>query len=210
MKCTRCKLVNPTNTDICKRCFTPLLNKVKQSNESQGGICRDNKMLVIELRALLPKRCYKCNSREVAWHRSQEIEYVPFLQAALKFAVGQVIPVPIPLPLTPGKRKRNLELSFCRKHRGLKHWLMKFGFGTLGLGVLCFGAALLMKDSPDGFVYLSIASVIIFCIGLLTVYGATEHNAVEVDSFRHEYFWIKGFGEEYLKSFPSLADAQRK
>jgi hypothetical protein len=210
MKCTRCKLLNPAKTDICKRCYTPLSNNVKQSNESQGGIYRDNKMLVIEFRKSLPKRCYKCNSHEVAWQRSEEIEYVPLLEAALEFAVGQVVPVPISLSLTPGKRKRKLKLSFCRKHRGVKHWLMKFGFGTVGLGVLCFGAALLMKDSPDGFVYFAIASVIVFCIGLLTIYGATEQKAVEVDTFRNDYFWIKGFGEEYLKSFPSLADAHKK
>ncbi len=210
MKCTRCKLINPINTTVCKRCYTSLLNKSQNSNESRGGVYQDNGLLVIELRAFLPKRCYKCNSSNIMANAVQELEYTPALQQALKFAVEQVMPLPIPLPLTPGKRTIKLEVSFCRQHRLLKHLLIKIGAGTLIFSILCFIFALILKDSPEGFVYLIIATVIIFCVGLLTLYGATEYEIVKMDKYCDSYFWIKGFGEQYLKSFQSLNDAQNK
>jgi hypothetical protein len=210
MKCTRCKLINSVNTTVCKRCYTPLLNKSQNSNESRGGIFYDRNLLVVELRASLPKRCYKCNSSNIVENGIQELEYTPFLQSALEFAVGQVIPIPVPLPLTPGKRVIKLDLSFCRQHRGLKPLLVKIGYGTLAFSILCFILGLILKDSPDGFVYLTIASVIIFCVGLLVLYSGTEVETVKLDKYRDSYFWINGFGEDYLKSFPNLIEAQKK
>jgi hypothetical protein len=104
MKCNRCKLVNPVNTEICKRCHTPLSNKSIVSNESPGGIYQDNNLLVIEIRASLPNRCYQCNSPHTVDDETQELEYVPYFQKRLKFAAKTITPVAGLLPLTPGRR----------------------------------------------------------------------------------------------------------
>jgi hypothetical protein len=212
MKCTRCKLINPTNTDICKRCYTPLLNSVKQSNESQGGIYRDDSLLVIELRASLPKRCYKCNSPNVVDYETQELEYTPYLQKRLKFVAKQIIPVAGLLPITPGKREMELHLHTCEKHRSLRPKFFWVGAICIALSILVLFLSARIFSNYDSFSsnYLTIAMTILLTLGFIILVIGSYLEPVSVDRYRDSYFWVKGFNEEYLKSFPNLADVQKK
>jgi hypothetical protein len=211
MKCIRCKLINPVNTPICKRCYTPLLNNVEQSNESQDGIYRDSNLLVIELRASLPKRCYKCNSPNIIDYETQELEYVPYLQKRIKWAAGAITSAAKLLPLTPGRRTMELHLHACSEHRSIRPRLFVIGAIAVVLSVLVlFISARILSDYGEIMNYITIVTAVLFTIGIMILVWGSYLESVSVDKYRDSYFWVKGFNEEYLKSFPNLTDAQKK
>jgi hypothetical protein len=211
MKCNRCKLVNPVNTEICKRCYTPLSNQSRVSNESQGGIYHDNNLLVIEIRASLPNRCYKCNSPHTVDNEKQQLEYIPYLQKRLHWAAKKITPAAGLLPLTPGRRAMNLNLHTCVKHRSKRPLLFTIGVIALVSSVLAlFLSARILSNYNELLSYLTIAMGVLFTVGLIILVGVSYLEPVKLEKYRDSYFWVSGFGKEYLKSFPNLADAQNR
>lgn len=211
MKCNRCKLVNPANAATCKRCYAPLSNQSKISNESEGGIYHDNDLLVIELRASLPKRCYKCNSIETVDDETQELEYVPYFQKRLKVVAGAAISGAGLLPLTPGRKAIDVVLHTCTMHRSPRKLIFKVGATALVSSNLGFFlAARVLSHDGELFAYLTILWVVLSAFGIVILTWGAYREPIKFKNYRDSYFWASGFGEEYLKSFPNLADAQQE
>lgn len=203
MKCLRCNLVNPTSAIVCKRCQSPISQDTAQVSTNRLNIYQDSDFLVIPVMTPLPKRCYKCNSRNIVGTKMQIIEHIPALEEALNFAVGQLIPIPLP-SLTPNKKVVELEICFCRRHRSSHRTLFKIGWGIMFFSFICFAAGIGLNDYGDFFIYFVIASVIAFCIGMIFLYIEHEREIVSRHRYNAPYFWIKGFGSEYLNAFPKL------
>src|SRR5215204_6362782 len=159
MKCLRCNLVNPSTTNICKRCQNSLFGNTTALSGNQGMIYHDSGFLVIENKTTLPKRCYRCNSRKIVGMKTQTLEYTPALEQALEFAVGALIPIPVPLSLVSRKKTIRLDLCFCHRHRSYHRILFKVGWGILIFSFLCFAVSMYAVDYPNGFLYSVITAV---------------------------------------------------
>jgi hypothetical protein len=206
MKCLRCNLVNPRSTGVCKRCQNPLQSG-GASPDAQINIYRDADFLIIKTPAALPRRCYRCNAREIEAVKPWAVEYVPAAEQALETIVGQLLPVPLPLDLSPGRKVLQMNLAFCRRHRISRWKLNKYGLGVVIFGALCFAAAFAGDRQPDFFVYAMIASVAAFCLGFLILYADHEKEVVSKHKYSAPYFWVEGFGDEYLSSFPDWTNS---
>ena len=207
MKCLRCQLVNPTTTDICKRCLTPLPRDAAAPAGNHLKIYRDTRFLVIENTTALPRRCYKCNSREIAQMRRQTLQYTPPLEELLDVAVGMILP--IAPSLARNKKTIDLELSFCRRHRSLRGIGFKIGVGMMIFSVLCFAAGIIGDKYANFSTYSIITSVAAFCLGILFLL-VRDTDIVSHHKYQSSYFWVKGFGEEYLSSFPNWTNSGRR
>ena len=206
MKCLRCNFVNPSTTNICKRCQTSLFSDSTTLSKNRINVYHDSGYLVIEpASTALPKRCYLCNSRDIVAMKTQMLEYVPALDAALEFAVGSILPIPLS---SPRRKEVQLALSLCRRHRTYHRTFYKAGWGILIFGVFCFAAALALDNMfPSLFAYAMITSVVAFCIGMLLLYIEKEKEIVSQHKYQAPYFWVKGFGSEYLSSFPNWTNS---
>jgi hypothetical protein len=58
--------------------------------------------------------------------------------------------------------------------------------------------------------YITILTGVLSAIGIIILVCASYLDPIKLEKYRDSYFWVSGFGEEYLKSFPNLADAQKE
>lgn len=201
MKCLRCHLVNFRTAVNCQRCQAPLSPTRRESK-----IFQDGDFLVIENLAALPSRCYQCNSRKIAAVQRQTLEYTPPLEELLDIVVGQIVPLPLP-SLAPNKKVVHLDLYFCPVHRTWRRALFKIGAGILLFGALCFAVGIVFNENSFVFGVSAITSVFAFCIGALTLYVEKQRDIVSRHKYQAPYFWVKGFGREYVGSFPEWTNS---
>jgi hypothetical protein len=104
-----------------------------------------------------------------------------------------------------------LHLHACSEHRSIRPRLFVIGAIAVVLSVLVlFISARILSDYGEIMNYITIVTAVLFTIGIMILVWGSYLESVSVDKYRDSYFWVKGFNEEYLKSFPNLTDAQKK
>jgi hypothetical protein len=221
LKCSNCGFVNLATDVSCKRCGTPLAQGslpppdayYPQSQTSQpasegayvfppppsaglqGGVWRNESMLVMSKDAALPDRCVKCNrpangqrlKRKLYWHNPIYYIFV-FGGVLLYFIVAMFV-----------RWQATVNVPLCETHRARRRYLLIAGWLLFLLGIAIFIIAIASNE----LIFAPVGMLAIFVAFILLVASARTVLPVKMDD---RFVWLKGINKDYLNQLPRWVD----
>jgi len=103
-----------------------------------------------------------------------------------------------------------LDLGLCRDHYIRFRLPVLIGIAGFILAAICFALGLALKDVEGGFEIMIFSSVAIFSVGAVLFQMGRRRELVTYTKFENSYFWLSGFGPEYLDLFPRRVKVPEK
>ena len=162
----------------------------KAGEEANGGVWRSGKVLVLRRGANLPHRCLKCNApatpgkpKKLYWHH-WAVYLLVFINILIYIIVGLLL-----------RKTATVALPICDAHRRRRFRRVA------GALLAAVAMVVLMAVGEDALAAIGIAGLLIALLAAALLSRLTV--PVRIDA---EYVRLKGCGQEYLDSLPSLRE----
>jgi hypothetical protein len=192
------ELPEPSDTEADGDLFNPyappeadLWNVPGAEPGAEEGVWRAGDVLVLEKRALLPRRCVRCNRpaevvlrRKLTWHR--RAVYLALLINIVVYAIFALLV----------RKKAEVEVPLCLEHdRARKTWL---GVGVIGLliaGALCFYGL----SGPN----LEVLWFVGLLVGIAALFVLVRANQpVRPKKIDDQHVWLTHASPDFLATLP--------
>ena len=180
---------------------TPFLAAVGEGDQPE--IWREGRFVIIPHGALLPPRCWRCNSPQIEGQWKCQLTWFPPVYLLL-LLLG-VLPLLIVLVFV--QRRSTFSISLCPDHarRRRRHLLIAWAIALAGVACILFGALSLSMPRNDGqFIGIGVLALIV-----AAVYGgimAGLASARRVDKYMAR---VTGAGRPFRDSLPDFTGHAR-
>lgn len=161
-----------------------------------AGIWREGKALIIERGVRLPNRCAICGMPVMGTFRTTRLKFIPRSGAA---ALSKLIAEQLAQTVT-------IRYGYCREH---SPWITPitariFRIVSLLLIMPLIVITMIAAESHSKLRYPSLALTI--CALFSSIYLLFKTDPIELGALDNHHAWLVGFGEDYLKLFPTPAE----